>query len=88
MYRYSISRRLSDAALNFQEQLFHARKLRGAARRERLLECDASLDLVRLYLRLAHHWRWLNDGQYEHVSRQVAELGRMLGGWLKQSESR
>ena len=37
----------------------------------------------RLYLRLAHRWRWLNDGQYEHVSRLVAEIGRLLGGWLK-----
>jgi hypothetical protein len=34
-------------------------------------------------LRLAHRWRWLNDGQYEHVSRLVAEIGRLLGGWLK-----
>ena len=59
--------------------------LRGRARRAKLLECDAYLDLVRLYLRLAHHWRWLSDGQYEHVSRQVAELGRLQGGWLKQS---
>ena len=46
---------------------------------------DACLDRLRLYLRLAHHWQWLNDGQYRHVSKIVAELGRLLGGWLKQT---
>lgn len=28
---------------------------------------------------------WLSDGQYEHVSRMVAEIGRLLGGWMRQS---
>lgn len=28
-------------------------------------------------------WRWLSDGQYRHVSAMVAEIGRLLGGWLK-----
>jgi hypothetical protein len=43
------------------------------------------LGRVRLYLRLAHQFRWLNTGQYEHVSTLVAEIGRLLGGWLKQA---
>lgn len=40
---------------------------------------------LRLYLRLAHHWNWLSDGQYQHVSAMVAEIGRLLGGWLRHS---
>ena len=40
---------------------------------------------MRLYLRLAHRWRWLSSGQYEHVSRMVAEIGRLLGGWIRQA---
>lgn len=83
LYRYSVNRRLMDAALDFQEQLYSARKLRGAARQKQLLECDATLDRLRLYLRLIHHWQWISDGQYEHISLKVSEIGRMLGGWLK-----
>jgi hypothetical protein len=30
-------------------------------------------------------WRWLNDGQYEHVSTLVSEIGKLLGGWIKQA---
>jgi hypothetical protein len=50
-----------------------------------LRRADAALNHLRLYLRLAWDWRWLNAGQYEHVSALVAEIGRLLGGWLKQS---
>ena len=82
-YRHNLTRHLADAALDLQEKLFLARKRRGAERRQLLADCDAHLDTVRLYLRLAHRWRWLSDGQYEHVSGMVAEVGRLLGGWLK-----
>jgi hypothetical protein len=30
----------------------------------------------------------MNDGQYHHVSAMVAEVGRLLGGWLKQVGSK
>jgi hypothetical protein len=83
-YRFTVSKRLADAALDFQELLFEAQAARGRQRLDTLRRADAALNRVRLYLRLAHHWRWLSDGQYEHVSRIVQELGRLLGGWLRQ----
>jgi len=82
-HRHSVTRRLIDAALDFQEQLVEANSVRGNERIQHLNQADASLDKVRFYLRLAHHWQWLNPGQYEHVSEQVAEIGRLLGGWQR-----
>ncbi|NIU56801.1 MAG: diversity-generating retroelement protein bAvd family protein, partial [Phycisphaerae bacterium] len=35
------------------------------------------------YLRLAVRWNWLSGGQYQHVAAIVAEIGRLLGGWIK-----
>lgn len=84
-YRRTVVQRLMDAALDFQEALFDAQSQGGTTRQKHLREADAALDKLRLYLRLAHRWRWLNDGQYRHVSEMVAELGRLLGGWLKKS---
>jgi hypothetical protein len=85
-YRFTVTQRLMDAALDLQETLLHAQSQRGAARTSALRTADAALGRLRLYLRLAHAWRWLSTGQYEHVSAMVAELGRLLGGWLKQAE--
>lgn len=83
VYRRTVVQRLMDAALDFQEALFEAQSQGGSTRQRHLRAADAALNKVRLYLRLAHRWRWLNDGQYRHVSAMVAELGRLLGGWLK-----
>jgi len=83
--RFLVTQRLVDAALDFQERIVEANNLRGAARRERLHAADAELDKVRLYLRLIHRWEWLSPGQYRHAAGLVAEMGRLLGGWHKQT---
>jgi 23S rRNA-intervening sequence protein len=83
LYRQTVMQRLMDAALDFQETLFEAQSQGGSTRQRHLRQADAALNKLRLYLRLAHHWHWLNDGQYQHVSAMVAELGRLLGGWMK-----
>ncbi len=82
-YRTTVTQRLMDAALDFQEALFEAHSQGGTTRQKHLRQANAALNRLRLYLRLAHRWHWLNDGQYQHVSILVAELGRLLGGWLK-----
>ena len=83
VHRHTITRRLLEAALDFQESLLEANSVRGQARLHCLEEADAALSRVRTYLRMARQWRWINDGQYEHAGRKVAELGRLLGGWQK-----
>lgn len=84
-FRFNVTQRLMDAALDLQEALIQAQSERGAARLAALRGADAALSRLRLYLRLAHEWRWLSAGQFEHVSGMVAEVGRLLGGWLKQT---
>lgn len=84
-FRHSLTHRLLGAALDCQEAVFSAQSQRGASRRAALARADAALNTLRLYLRLVHHLKWLTDSQYEHASRLVAEVGRLLGGWVKQS---
>ncbi len=86
-FRHTVTQRLLAAALDLPEHLYRAQSRRGKSRQEVLIEADAALNTLRLYLRLAHRWRWLSDGQYEHVSRMVAEIGRLLGGWMRQART-
>ncbi|WP_295623169.1 diversity-generating retroelement protein Avd [uncultured Lamprocystis sp.] len=83
VYRHTVTQRLMNAALDLQDGLFLAQSRRGAARQAVLADCDAALNRLRLYIRLAHRWRWLTDGQYEHVSLMIAEIGKLLGGWIR-----
>lgn len=85
-FRPTVTQRLMDAALDFQEALYDAQSQGGSTRQRHLRQADAALNKLRLYLRLAHRWRWLSDGQYQHISINVAELGRLLGGWLKSAK--
>ena len=84
-FRHTVTARLLGAAMDLPEQLFDAQSRRGGSRREALFQADATLNKLRLYLRLAHRWRWLSDSQYEHVSHMVVEIGRLLGGWIRQA---
>ncbi len=83
LHRHTITRRLLDAALDFQEEILEANERRGNARLDGLVQADAHLSKVRTYLRLVFHCKWINSGQYEHAARMVAEIGRLLGGWQK-----
>ncbi len=87
-FRGTVTQRLMDAALDLQDGLFEAQSQQGRARMNSLSHCDASLNRLRLYLRLIHHWRWINSGQYHHVSAMAAEIGRLLGGWIRSEKRR
>lgn len=85
--RFVVTQRLHAAVLDFQEAIFDANAGSGAQRLQHLQAADAHLNKLRLYLRLARQWEWLSSGQYEHASRMVAEVGRLLGGWIRQTRS-
>ena len=85
--RFVVTKRLNDAALDFQEALFDANAHSGPERLAYLTDADAHLDKLRLYLRLAVQWGWLTSGQYQHVSAMVAEIGKLLGGWIRQTRA-
>jgi hypothetical protein len=80
--RFVLAQRLHGSALSFFELLIRARKVRP--NRSVLIDADVELEKVRLHLRLTHELGLLSGGQYEHASRLVVEIGRLLGGWLKQ----
>ena len=82
-YRFTLTHRLMSTALDLQDALAEAETSRGQDRRRALSAADRHLARLRIYLRLAQYWRWLTSGQYEHVSRMVLEIGRLLGGWLR-----
>lgn len=87
-YRSTVTQRLMDAALDLQEALVNAQARQGRSRVAALREADGALGRLRIYLRLAHRWRWLSDGQHAHAGSMVAEIGRLLGGWLRSEHPR
>lgn len=81
--RFVLTKRLQDTMLDVQEKLVEAALTAGRERQACLAAADVELGKLRFYLRLSHELGWLSTGQYGHASRMVAEVGRLLGGWIK-----
>ena len=79
--RFVLAEALQRTALRFQEQIIEAGLSRSPM--PELAQADVTLAKLRLYLRLSHDLGLFGTGQYEHVSRLVAEVGRLLGAWIK-----
>ena len=81
--RHTFTSRLLHSAFDLREHLEMANARRGSERMGMLKTADEDLSKVRVYLRLAARWKWLSAGQYQHAAQMVAEIGRLLGGWIK-----
>lgn len=82
--RFVVAKRVQEAAFSFYELIIEARKVRP--NRSVLLRADIELEKLRLYLRLCQDLTLLSFKQYEHGSRMMTEIGKMLGGWIKKGE--
>ena len=82
-HRFTFTQRLLGAAFDLREHLEMANMRQKRARLEQLRLADEALSKVRTCLRLAVRWDWLTGGQYRHAAGMVAEIGKMLGGWIR-----
>jgi hypothetical protein len=81
-HRFGLGERVVKQVLDFQETLVRA----GLSKKDRvrlLDEADVTLALLRQNLRVCKDLQLLKLNQYEHVSRLLVEIGRLLGGWKK-----
>ncbi len=81
--RHSLSYRCQNLTLEILESITTAAYASDSA--PHLARINDRLGRLRVLLRLAHELRVLSHGQYEEVSGRLAEAGRMLGGWMRQS---
>jgi hypothetical protein len=82
-YRFTLAERLQRHALDLQETFILAGRRRGPGRVAQLQQADGQLAQLRHTLRLCKDIGLLTLKQYEHAAEGLAEIGRLLGGWLK-----
>ncbi|MEM1346000.1 MAG: diversity-generating retroelement protein Avd [Pseudomonadota bacterium] len=79
--KFLLGDRIQATALDVLERLAEVTYTRE--RRRLLHSANLGLQKLRLLLRLAHDLRHLDPRRYEHAARQIDEIGRLVGGWLK-----
>ncbi len=80
-YRFSVAAKLENGILDFIEATTVANMRKNKI--PLLRQADEALARMRLLFRLSYEMRFINLKSYEFGSSQLVELGKLLGGWLK-----
>lgn len=83
--KFLLGDRIEVKMLEVQERCVRAYFSRE--KKVHLLEANIGLELIRHLVRLAHGLHDLPPKAYEVISTKVDEVGRMIGGWIKQARA-
>jgi len=82
--RFILGQRITDKGLDIQEGLIRAALSRNSeAKSESLREANVQLAQLRYLIRLGKDGRCMNVKAWHFCSKNLLEIGRMLGGWIK-----
>jgi len=79
--RFSVAAKLENNILDFIELTTTANLRKDKL--PLLTQADEALARMRIIFRLSYEMRFINLKSYEYGSGQLTELGRLLGGWIK-----
>jgi len=81
--RFVLAKRIQDTVFDFQEALIAAGM--GVEKTHNLQEADVLLRKLQVYIRMSVNLKFITVRQYEHVSKMIVEIGKILGGWRKKA---
>jgi len=82
--RFILGQRIADKGIDIQEGLIRAAlSASSEAKSESLREANVQLAQIRYLVRLGKDGRCMNVKSWYFCSRNLLEIGRMLGGWIK-----
>ena len=86
--RYALGTRLQNIALDFFVLIIRANYEQGLKRHALLREASIQLDLLKILLRISKDTRALAENHYLHLQLKLQEVGKMLGGWIKSTNTK
>jgi len=84
--RFTFSDRINNLALNIVEELVEARYTTHRA--GILIRANINLEKLRVLIRISYELRFISFKNYEQAMYSMNEVGKMLGGWMKESGGR
>jgi hypothetical protein len=84
--RFTIWQKCENSIIGLFVHLLAAGNLAKDAKLPSLEAMSAELNLLRIFLRLAKEVKTINNAQYVELEKNIDEIGRMLGGWIKSTK--
>jgi len=85
--RYTLGTKIDSSLIETIEATFIASFLAKEKKSPYVQRAATKLDLAKFFLQVAWEIKALDNKKYAIISEQLAEVGRMLGGWLRQITS-
>ena len=79
--KFVLCTQIKNLVLEIARIIIRANK--SSSKKRFLYRIDVKLEELKLLIRFAHERKYLSHGKYENASKKVAEIGRLLGGWIK-----
>lgn len=86
--RYTLGAKIDSTLIATIEAVFIASFLAKEKKLPYVERAAVKLDLAKFFLQVAWEIKALDSKKYALVSEQLSEVGKMLGGWLRQITSR
>ncbi|MEK7544832.1 MAG: four helix bundle protein [Patescibacteria group bacterium] len=86
-WRLSLGISLEKSILDFLEYAIMAKNAPKSLKASYLIKASSLLEISTLKLRLFLELQLTNETKIFQIQGMLAEIGRMLGGWLKASQS-
>jgi len=80
--RFTISQRVENYALDIVEDLIEARYARN--KKEILMRVNLKIEKMRILFRICYERKFVSLKAYKHFMSSIDNVGRMIGGWIKQ----
>lgn len=87
-HRYSLGQRIEVLLYDVLERLVEAQYSETTSKAPALAAVNFKLEVLRFLTRLAHEMALLPHKSHEHASREVNDIGKMVGGWIKHLRTR
>ena len=83
MERYTIWQKIKTVCIEIIEGLLTVNHLSGAEKLSLMNDISVKIDLLRVFVRLAYETKAISEKKYIALQENLDEIGRMLGGWIK-----
>lgn len=84
--RFNMADRLTNISLDILELIVEA--IYTKQRISLLNRINLGMEKIRALFQICLENRYIAVSQYEYISREINEAGKMVGGWIKNEEGR
>lgn len=86
--RYTLAEKTSNAFIELLEYVLLASKTAQDKKLPPLQRASNKLEIFKFFLQILWDIKALDTKKYAELSKEMDEIGRMLGGWIRQTMSK